>query len=331
MSVERKTQIPILHTIGCASKIGGHLMLENKKAEILLESGTNELELMEFTVAGQHFGINVAKVDEIIKYGVFPVTPMPNSNPFVEGVFRPRDEIMTVVNLASYMGLPPSEDEEHDILIVTTFNKLHTAFHVHNVEAIQRISWTSIEKPDSAIYGGEEGLATGIANIDGRLITIVDFEKIIIDISPSAGIQVSDVDKLGQRNKSLKPILMAEDSPMLERLLIESLERAGYVNVTCTQNGKEAWEVLKQAKESGLPLEDQISILITDIEMPQMDGHRLLKQIRDDSALRKLPVIIFSSLITEEMYAKGKSLGATAQITKPEIASLIGLIDTHIL
>lgn len=306
-------------------------MLENRKAEILLESGTNELELMEFTVAGQHFGINVAKVDEIIKYGVFPVTPMPNSNPFVEGVFRPRDEIMTVVNLAAYMGLPPSEDEQHDILIVTTFNKLKTAFHVHDVQAIQRISWSAIEKPDSAIYGGEEGLATGIAHCDGRLITIVDFEKIIVDISPSAGIQVSDIEQLGQRNKSLKPVLMAEDSPMLERLLLESLEKAGYVNVTCCQNGKEAWEVLSRTKNSELPLAEQVAILITDIEMPQMDGHRLLKQIREDPDLRQLPVIIFSSLITEEMYDKGKTLGATAQITKPEIASLVHLIDTHIL
>jgi len=306
-------------------------MIETR-SEILLESGTNELELMEFTVAGQHFGINVAKVIEIIKFDAHPITPMPNSNPFVEGVFRPRDEVMTVVNLASYMGLPPSEEDTHDILIVTTFNRVNTAFHVHNVEGIQRISWTSIEKPDSAIYGGDEGLATGIANIEDRLVTIVDFEKILVDISPTSGIQVSDVDKLGHRTKSLKPILMAEDSPLLERLLLESLEKAGYVNVTCCHNGVEAWDALKAAKRNtAVPLEEQISIVITDIEMPQMDGHRLLKQIRDDPALKKLPVIIFSSLITEQMYEKGKSLGATAQITKPEIASLVHLIDANIL
>ena len=306
-------------------------MIESKKNEILLESGTNELELMEFTVAGQHFGINVAKVDEIIKYGIFPVTPMPNSNPFVEGVFRPRDEIMTVINLAAYMGLPPSADEEHDILIITTFNGLHTAFHVHHVEAIRRISWMAIEKPDSAIYGGEEGLATGIANTDGRLITMVDFEKILIDINPSSGIQVDDISKMGHRTKSLKPILLAEDSPMLERLLLESLEKAGYVNVTCCQNGKEAWDTLVRIKNSGLPLAEQVSILITDIEMPQMDGHRLLKQVREDPDLRHLPVVIFSSLINDEMRIKGKELGANAQITKPEIAGLVHIIDANIL
>lgn len=306
-------------------------MIGTKKTEILLESGTNELELMEFTIAGQHFGINVAKVDEIIKYGTFPITPMPNSNPFVEGIFKPRDEIMTVINLAAYMGLPPSENEAHDILIVTTFNGIRTAFHVHDVEAIQRISWTAIEKPDSAIYGGEEGLATGIATVGSNLITIVDFEKILMDISPSVGIQVSDIDKLGYRAKSTKPILLAEDSPMLERLLLESLEKAGYVNVTCCQNGQEAWDYLTRAKNSGLPLEEQVAIVITDIEMPQMDGHRLLKQIRDDPDLRKLPVIIFSSLITDEMYIKGKKLEATGQITKPEIMNLVHLVDSNIL
>ena len=129
----------------------------------------------------------------------------------------------------------------------------------------------------------------------------------------------------------MKPILMAEDSPMLERLLLESLEKAGYLNVTCCQNGLEAWQHLVRMKQSDVPLEEQVNILITDIEMPQMDGHRLLKQIRDDADLRHLPVIIFSSLISPEMYDKGKKLGATAQITKPEIASLVHLIDANIL
>jgi len=306
-------------------------VLDKRRTEILLESGTNELELMEFTVAGQHFGINVAKVDEIIKYGTYPVTPMPNSNPFVEGVFKPREEIMTVINLAAYMGLPPSDDEDHDILIVTTFNNINSAFHVHRVQAIQRISWTDIEKPDKAIYGGEEGLATGIAKYDNRLITIIDFEKIIMDISPGSGIQISDINKLGHRNKNMKPVLIAEDSPMLERLLIEALEKAGYVNVICCQNGREAWEMLTAARDSGRPIAEQVSIVITDIEMPQMDGHRLLKQIRDDSELRILPVVVFSSLITDEMRLKGDKLGATAQITKPEIMNLVTIIDNNIL
>lgn len=304
-------------------------MSESKKKEILLESGTNELEVMEFTIADRHFGINVAKVVEIMQYN--RVTPMPNSNPFVEGVFKPRDAIMTVINLAAYMGLPPSESEERDILIITNFNKISSAFHVHTVEAIHRISWQDIEKPDAAIYGGEEGLATGIARFDGRLITIIDFEKILVDISPQAGIQISEITRMGHRSRNTKPILIAEDSPLLERMLLEALEKSGYVNVICCSNGKEAWDKLKAFKETGKPIAEQVACIITDIEMPQMDGHRLTKLIKDDRELGIVPVIIFSSLINDEMKAKGETLGASAQLSKPEIGNLVTLIDKFIL
>lgn len=304
-------------------------MADIKKSEILLESGTNELEVMEFTIADRHFGINVAKVVEIMQYN--KVTPMPQSNPFVEGIFKPRETIMTVINLAAYLGLPPSDNEERDILIITVFNKINSAFHVHTVEAIHRISWTDIEKPDAAIYGGEEGLATGIARFDGRLITIVDFERIIADISPTSSIQVDDLKKLGQRPINNKPILIAEDSPMLEHLIVDCLEKAGYVNIISCANGQEAWAKLNEFKEMGGSIENHVACIISDIEMPQMDGHRLTKLIRDDVDLKRLPVIIFSSLITDEMRIKGHSVGATEQISKPEIEQLVGIIDRYIL
>lgn len=304
-------------------------MADAKKKEILLESGTNELEVMEFTINGRHFGINVSKVVEIMQYQ--QVTPMPNSNPFVEGIFKPRDQIMTVVNLAAYMGLPDSEDQERDILIITTFNKVFTAFHVHTVEIINRISWTDIEKPDSTIYGGEEGLATGIARYDNRLITIIDFEKILADISPLSGIQVSDIERMGYRDKNPKPILIAEDSPMLERMIIESLSKSGFVNIICCTNGQEAWDRLLEFKKAGDAITNHVCCVISDIEMPQMDGFRLTKLIRDDPVLYVLPVIIFSSLINEEMKRKGESVGATAQLSKPEITNLVSMIDQYIL
>lgn len=299
------------------------------KPKILLESGTNELELMEFTVAGSHFGINVAKILEIMKYT--KATPMPNSSPYVEGVFKPRDDIMTVIDLATYMGLPPTEDPTRDIFIITVFNNVHTAFHVHTVEEIHRISWENIEKPDTTIYSGQEGLATGIARVKDKLITILDFEKILADISPDKSIKVSDIDKLGERKDSNKPILLAEDSPLLEKLLIECLHKSHYTNTTMCTDGKHAWDTLQEYKNQPGAIEDKVSCIITDIEMPKMDGHRLLKLIREDEELKHIPVIIFSSLINDEMRSKGERLGATAQITKPEIANLVSLIDKYIL
>jgi two-component system chemotaxis response regulator CheV len=163
------------------------------------------------------------------------------------------------------------------------------------------------------------------------LIIILDFEKIMADISPQTGIQLSEIDKMGPRKRVSKPILIAEDSELLTRMLLEALTKAGYTRVTTTSNGQEAWDMLEMYKNNkSNSINDQVSCIITDIEMPQMDGHRLTKLIKTDEDLKHVPVIIFSSLINDEMRKKGESLGANAQITKPEIGNLVELIDKFI-
>ncbi len=294
------------------------------KSDILLESGTNEIQILEFSIANNIYGINVAKIREIMTYQ--PINDMQKSHPAIEGVFKPRESIITVVNLPKYLGLPESDNLEKDIFIIADFNKIQIAFHVNSVIGIDVISWQSILKPDKAIYGGQEGIATGIAEFEGRLITILDFEKIVADICPENTIKVSDIEKLGKRERVNYPILIAEDSALLSKLIVESLKKAGYENLIVTNNGKEAWDILTDLKTRKVFLE-KVSCVITDIEMPQMDGHRLLKLIKDDEELRKLPVVIFSSLINEEMKHKGKLLGADGQISKPEISELVGLLD----
>ncbi|MDR1210553.1 MAG: chemotaxis protein [Clostridiales bacterium] len=300
-----------------------------RKNDILLETGTNTLGVLEFIIAGRRFGINVSKVVEILM--AVPITPMPNSNEYVRGVFKPRDMLMTLIDLPRYLNLPESENPERDIYIITSFNSASFAFHVHSVEVIHPISWNQIEKPDPAIYGGGDGLATGIARVDDKLITIIDFEKIIADISPSTSIQISDVERLGARTPSEKPVMVVEDSMMLLKLIRESLTKAGYTSVITYSDGQAAWDALQKFKDSGKPVTDMARIVITDIEMPKMDGHRLTKLIRDDPALKCLPVVIFSSLINDEMKAKGVSVGATAQIAKPDAAELVRVIDENIL
>ena len=306
---------------------------EPGSTNILLESGTNELELMEFTIAGNVFGINVAKLNKIIKYE--PVKPMPNSHPHVKGIFKPRDKIITVIDLPAYMNLPEMEDTERNYFIITNFNKIEVAFLVHTVVGICRISWDNIEKPDNTIYGGVEGLATGIAKVKDRLITIVDFEKIIYDIAPETGIQIEEIKALGPRERSEKPLLIAEDSQLLQRLILDAIHEAGYTNITSFNNGQEAWDYLTSVRraviEEGRQLENLAGALITDIEMPKMDGHRLTKLVKEDSTLKRIPVIIFSSLIDEAMRVKGESLGANAQLSKPEIGNLVNTLDEWIL
>lgn len=294
------------------------------ETNILLENGTNELEVLEFTLGPNHYGINVAKVREILTFQ--PVTPIPNAHPSVEGVFMPRDLMITVINLKNCIGM--ENDDKEGFFIITNFNKLNVAFHVDEVLGIHRLSWTDIITPDATINAPGSGVATGITKIDDKLIVILDFEKIVSDINPETGLKVSDIDALkrdeNQRNDS--PILIAEDSALLSKLIAESLKKAGYTNLTVTKNGQEAWDCLLEMKAEDRIGKD-VKCVITDIEMPLMDGHRLLKLIKEDPELGKLPVVIFSSLVNEEMRRKGEQLGADAQLSKPEIGSLVSEID----
>ena len=291
---------------------------------ILLESGTNELEILEFQVGNNHYGINVAKIKEILPYK--RPTAIPNAHPCIEGIYMPRDTIITIVDLARSLSIPESEDVDKDMYIVTNFNQLSIAFHVHTVLGIHRVSWAEISKPDESINNSGKGVATGIIKLNDRLIVILDFEKIVSDISPETGLKVSDIDQLGERQRNNSPILIAEDSPLLSKLIFDSLTKAGYTNVTVTNNGKEAYDKLMLYKENGT-LKDKVKCVITDIEMPQMDGHHLTKLIKEDNALKHLPVVIFSSLVNDEMRKKGELLGADAQLSKPEIGMLVEEID----
>ena len=295
------------------------------QTKILLESGTNELEIMEFTVGGELFGINIAKIREIMR--AQETKRMPNSHNFVEGIFKQRGEVITVIDLAKCLNIERSENKSHDIFILTHFNKLNFAFRVESVVGIDRVSWEDIKKPDKVIYSGEDSVATAIAEYKDRLITILDFEKIIADISPETSITLDRLDELGDRVESQKKILVAEDSMMLSNLIIGFLHKSGYKNTVKFNNGKEAWDYLTEAKESGLPISNYVSCVVSDIEMPLMDGHRLTKLIKTDDELKHIPVILFSSLISDELRIKGQEVGADEQITKPEIVELVNIID----
>lgn len=293
------------------------------ETKILLESGTNELEVLEFVVGGNHYGINVAKVEEILS--MQSITPIPNSHPCIEGMFMPRGVIITVMDLFGILGFE-QEESETGMLIVTNFNNLHIAFHVEHVLGIHRVSWGDIVKPDVTINANGSGMSTGIIKQEDRLILILDFERIVEDICPETSLKVSQIDALGERERSDVPILVAEDSPMLSTMIRDSLERAGYTNLTMKANGQEAWDTICTLKKNN-GVQYGVKLLITDIEMPVMDGHRLLRLVREDDELKNIPIIVFSSLINDDMKRKGESLGANAQISKPEIGDLVRIID----
>ena len=289
---------------------------------ILLESGTNELEILEFTLEDNHYGINVAKIREILQYQ--QVTPVPNTHPSVEGIFMPRDTMITVINLKSCLGL--GTQDKNGLFIITNFNKLDIAFHVDQVIGIHRVSWEEIIKPDSTLNGQDGSVSTGVIKMDNKLIVILDFESIISSISPETGLRTSDVENMVERDRSDSSILIAEDSPLLSKLITDCLKKAGYEKLIVTTNGQEAWEKLCEFKKEG-NVREKVHCIITDIEMPLMDGHRLTKLAKSDDVIKQIPLIIFSSLVNEEMRRKGEQLGADAQLTKPEICQLVDAID----
>ena len=292
------------------------------ETKILLENGTNELEVLEFVVDGNSYGINVAKIREIIPYQ--SITPVPNAHPSVDGIFMPRDAMITAIDLRNC--LQRGQSQPGGLFIITSFNKLDIAFHVDSVIGIHRVSWVDIIKPGATVTTAEDGISTGIIKIDGKLIIILDFEKIITDINPETGLKVTEIEALGQRDGSMVPILIAEDSSLLRKLIVDSLKKAGYDNIIKAENGEEAWEYITSCRDKGT-LDREVKLLITDIEMPLMDGHRLTKLVKSDESTSQIPVIIFSSLVNEEMRRKGEDLGADAQLSKPEIGNLVKVID----
>lgn len=242
----------------------------------------------------------------------------------------PRDIIITIINLAKSLNITVPDTYQNDMFIVTNFNNLHVGFHVNCVVGIHRVSWADISKPDMTLNQSGKGVATGIIKLKEKLIIILDFEKIVADISPETSLKISDIDHLGVRTRNQLPILMAEDSPLLSALIHDCLTKAGYSNITITMNGLEAWNKLNEYKSSNT-IKQNVACIITDIEMPQMDGHRLTKLIKDDNQLKEVPVIIFSSLVNDEMRRKGESVGANAQLSKPEIGSLVNTMDLLLL
>ena len=280
--------------------------------DILLESGTNELEVLEFKVGDQTFGINVAKITEVMSYQL--VTTIPSADEAFEGVFVPRDKVISVIDLHKVLKRERPADT-NGMLIICHFNKLDVAFHVTSICGIQRISWDSIEKPPEMSGNEANSLATGIAKIKNDLVLILDFEQIVSKLNATAVLDNSNVQK---RETTDKHIVIAEDSIMLNTLIVKSLNDAGYTNVSHFPNGKDAWDYLQSVSDPST-----ISCVISDIEMPQMDGHHLTKLIKSDSKLNKVPVFLFSSLINEQMYQKGLSVGADEQFSKPQIGMLI--------
>lgn len=283
---------------------------------ILLEAGTNELEIVIFQSGPFIFGINVMKVREIIT--MLPLTPLPGTPEAIMGLIELRGEVMTVIDLPMVIGHPRDAGDD-DRLIVCEFNGEKSVLRVDQVTEIKRISWEQIDTP-SDLARGMQGITNGVVKTGDQMIILLDYERIALELSRKDIMARESVKRLGARERSNKHVWIAEDSEMLRTLIIDTLDDAGYFNTTIFNNGKEALDAFEQS-------DVHCDLLITDIEMPQMDGLHLTKRLRDMDRFADLPIVIFSSLISDDLKHKGDAVGANAQITKPEIGILIATLD----
>jgi len=300
------------------------------QTNILLESGTNELEIVEFYLDevgkdGEHYqgyyGVNVAKVLEIIRMP--KITEMPEVNhPSVLGAFNQRSHIIPLVDLSLWLGKQRVESEAPKV-VVTEFNQVTSAFMVSGVTRIHRISWEEVEQPNKYVSALSNNSITGVVKLEGRIVFILDLEKIVADLNPALGLHLDDT--IDWTTEDHYRALVADDSALVREMLKDLMTKAGFVVETVT-NGRDAWERLKtikaKAEETGTALWDYVNVMVSDIEMPMMDGHNLTKRVREDAFLRDLPIILFSSLITDKLRHKGEAVGADEQVSKPEVSKL---------
>lgn len=291
--------------------------------EILLESGTNELEILVFDVADYTFGINVAKVREVLPTA--EITSLPQAHQSIRGVFKLRNQVIPCVSLLDHLGIQSTRENAESTMILTDLNQQQTAFLVDQVERIHRLSWEHI-----LAVPGLSALShtpvTALARCDNRLIVMLDFEMILDDVTEQF-FRTSEVENpLGLPREEIR-ILLAEDSPTVRAAVEETLRASGYAQLTSFENGALAWKWMEDRLRETGKVEEVGDLLIADVEMPQVDGLHLTKRVKQHPELQRIPVLLYSSIITPDNRKKGNAVGADAQVSKPELARVVEIAD----
>ena len=303
------------------------------KTDILLQSGTNELEIITLflqwhdrttdSISRTAYGINAAKVRELVAMPE-TLTEIPESAPSMKGVFLLRDRTIPLIDLCDWFGYEPDQSPEAKakwVVIVTEINGKFFGFIAHGVDKVYRVSWTAILPPPPII--AHYSSLTGVCLVDGNIIQMVDFESIIASIDPSMVIDSeAHAISVGPEGTQVeKAVVIADDSRIIQDQIRKTLERAGY-RVVAHADGQDAWEYLEGLRINGT-LHDEVLAVISDIEMPRMDGHNLCKRIKENKGYAGIPVMLFSSLVNDLALHKGEAVGADDQISKPELGQLV--------
>lgn len=314
-------------------------MDDKTKQEILLESGTNEMEIIEFYVGNQPLGINVQKLKEIISYDDSALTAIPETDPAMLGVLMMRGTTIPLLDLKMHLKQGRDEKDENGqrpVVLVCEFNHRINGFKVDGVNQIHRIRWSDVQ-PLADFIDQYRPRFTGSVNIDGREILILDLEYIIGEFDPDSVLTTGEEEKGAEEQlkasdqRRVKKVLMAEDSAVIRSNLVDILRERGFAQLESFVDGETCYQrvlqLQKQAEESGADIGDVLHLVVSDIEMPKMDGLTLCRKIKEELGYRDIPVLLFSSLINPPMEAKCDSVGADGYASKPELPKLIRIMD----
>ena len=265
----------------------------------------------------------MAKVREVLPTA--EITGLPRAHGSIRGVFKLRDNVIPCVSLLDHLGIESCRENPESKMILTDFNQQQTAFLVDDVERIHRLSWEHILS-----VPGLEALShtpvTALARCEDRLIVMLDFEMILDDVTEQY-FRTDAVDNpLGLPREKLK-ILLAEDSPTVREAIGNTLRNSGYTQLLFFDDGAEAWDWMERTLAGNERIEDVCDLVISDVEMPQVDGFHLCKRIKGHPRLKQLPVLLYSSIVTPENRKKGSAVGADAQVSKPELTEVVRLAD----
>jgi two-component system chemotaxis response regulator CheV len=293
-------------------------MARTADEKILTEVGTNEWQVVVFLLGNQYFAINVDKTREILRWP--GARDVPQTHRAMKGITTIRGEVIPLIDLRAYLEIEPKVDLDSSKLIVAEFNKMKLGFVVDAVDRIYRINSDELDASLTGTFLGDNALY--VIKRDGRNILLLDYERIVQVVNPGLADQFKLDRKVaagaaeGLGDTDDYKILVAEDSPLIRKLIQDALISGGFHNFEMVGHGKAAWDRLV---EDG----DEFDILLTDIEMPKMDGLTLTRRLKEDKNLSHIPVIVFSSVMAEDIKRKAQSIGADAQITKPEMLNLL--------
>ena len=312
------------------------------KKEILLESGTNEMEIIEFSVGSQPLGINVQKLKEIISFDESVLTAIPESAPAMLGTLLLRGSSIPLIDLKLHLKQRQQEEQQEDarpVVLVCEFNHRTNGFKVDGVNRIHRVSWSDVE-PLAPFINQFKPRFTGSLHIEDREILILDLEHIIGEFDPESVIGAREEIANTQQNlgnseqRKQAKVLMAEDSSIIRTNIERILRGVGFEGLEVFVDGEECYQRILQLKtqadEAGEDIRQHLNLIISDIEMPKMDGLTLCRKVKEGLGYKHLPVLLFSSLINPPMEVKCDSVGADGYAAKPEIAKLIEMMDRFI-